>query len=30
LYVLDPKNNNFCRKKIQLHFPMNKGLTVPK
>ena len=30
LYVLDPKNNVFCRKKIQLHFPMNKGLTVPK
>ena len=30
LYVLDPKTNVFCRKKIQLHFPMNKGLTVPK
>ena len=30
LYVLDPKTNIFCRKKIQLHFPMNKGLTVPK
>ena len=24
-----PKNL-FCKKKIQLHFPMNKGLTVPK
>ena len=30
LYVLDLKTNIFCRKKIQLHFPMNKGLTVPK
>ena len=30
LYVLDLKTNVFCRKKIQLHFPMNKGLTVPK
>ena len=30
LYVLGPKTNVFCRKKIQLHFPMNKGLTVPK
>ena len=30
MYVLDPKTNVFCRKKIQLHFPMNKGLTVPK
>ena len=29
LYVLDPKTNVFCRKKIQLHFPMNKRLTVP-
>ena len=29
-YVLDLKTNVFCRKKIQLHFPMNKGLTVPK
>ena len=29
LYVLDPKNNVCCKKKIQLHFPMNKGLTVP-
>ena len=25
-----PKTNVFCRKKIELHFPMNKGLTVPK
>ena len=30
LFVLDPNTNVFCRKKIQLHFPMNKGLTVPK
>ena len=30
LYVLDLKTNISCRKKIQLHFPMNKGLTVPK
>ena len=30
LYVLDPKTNVFCRKKIQLHFPMNKRFTVPK
>ena len=30
LHVLDLKTNLFCRKKIQLHFPMNKGLTVPK
>ena len=30
LYVLDPKTKIFCRKKIQLHFSMNKGLTVPK
>ena len=30
LYVLGLKANIFCRKKIQLHFPMNKGLTVPK
>ena len=30
IYVLDLKTNIFCRKKIQLHFPMNKGLTVPK
>ena len=30
LYVLDPKTNVFCREKIQLHFHMNKGLTVPK
>ena len=30
LYVLDLKTNVFGRKKIQLHFPINKGLTVPK
>ena len=30
LYVLDLKTNIFCRKNIQLHFSMNKGLTVPK
>ena len=30
LYVLDLKTNIFCRKTIQLHVPMNKGLTVPK
>ena len=30
LYVLGPNTNVFCRKKIQLHFPMNKGLTMPK
>ena len=30
LYVLDLKTNIFCRKKIQLHFPMSKGLTMPK
>ena len=30
LYVSDLKTNIFCRKKIQLHFPMNKGLTEPK
>merc|ERR1711894_346820 len=26
LYVLDLKTNIVCRKKIQLQFPMNKGL----
>ena len=30
LYVLDLETNIFCKKKIQLHFSMNKGLTVPK
>ena len=30
LHVLDLKTNLSCIKKIQLHFPMNKGLTVPK
>jgi hypothetical protein len=30
LYVLDLKTKVFCRKKIQIHFPMYKGLTVPK
>ena len=30
LYVLDLKTKVFCRKENQLHFPMNKGLTVPK
>ena len=25
-----PKNQRFCRKENQLHFPMNKGLTVTK
>ena len=30
LHVLDLKTNVFCRKKIQLHFAMNKRLTVPK
>ena len=30
LYVLDLKTKVFCRKQNQLHFPMNKGLTVPK
>ena len=30
LYVVDLKTNIFYRKKIQLHFPMNKGLTVPR
>ena len=29
-YVLDIKNKVFCRKQNQLHFPMDKGLTVPK
>ena len=30
LYVLDLKTKVFCRKENQLHFPMDKGLTVPK
>ena len=30
LYVLDLKTKVFCRKKNQLHFPMEKGLTVTK
>ena len=30
LYVLDLKSKVFCRKENQLHFPMDKGLTVPK
>ena len=30
LYVLDLKTKVFCRKEDQLHFPMDKGLTVPK
>ena len=30
LCVLDLKTKVFCRKEIQLHFPMNKGLTVTK
>ena len=30
LHVLDLKTSVFCRKKIQLHFPMNKRLTVPQ
>ena len=30
LYVLDLKNKVFCRKENQLHFSMDKGLTVPK
>ena len=30
LYVLDLKTKVFCRKKNQMHFPMDKGLTVPK
>ena len=25
-----PKNQSFCRQENQLHFSMNKGLTVPK
>ena len=29
-YVLDLKTKAFCRKKNQLHFPMDKGLKVPK
>ena len=29
LYVLDLKTKVFCRKEIQLLFPMDKGLTVP-
>ena len=28
VYVLDLKTKVFCRKQNQLHFPMNKGLTV--
>ena len=30
LCVLDLKTKVFCRKENQLHFPMNKGLTVTK
>ena len=30
LYSLDQKTKVFCRKENQLHFPMHKGLTVPK
>ena len=30
LYVLDLKTKVICRKENQLHFPMEKGLTVPK
>ena len=30
LYVLDLKSKVFCRKENQLHFPMDKELTVPK
>ena len=30
LYVLDLRTQVFCRKKNQIHFPMDKGLTVPK
>ena len=30
LYVFDLKTKVFCRKENQLHFPMDKGLTVPK
>ena len=30
LYVLDQKTKVFCKKENQLHFPMDKGLTVPK
>ena len=28
LYVLDLKTKVFCRKKNQLHFPMDKGITT--
>ena len=30
LYVLDLKTKVFCRKKNQIHFSIDKGLTVPK
>ena len=30
LYVLDLRTKVFCRKDNQLHFPMDKELTVPK
>ena len=29
-YVLDQETKVFCWKKNQLHFPTDKGLTVPK